>query len=57
MFNYMRLSLARKRRWLTGKGLAEAAEVAPLTISRLEKGENQPDDTTVQRLAEMLHIR
>lgn len=54
MFNYKRLSLARKRRRLTGKGLAELAGVSPITISRLENGENDPDDDTVARLARAL---
>lgn len=54
MFNQKRLSLARKRRRLTAKGLAEAAKVTPLTITRLEKGENQPDDSTIQRIAAAL---
>ncbi len=54
MFNQLRLSLARKRRRMTAKALAEAAGVAPLTITRLEKGENQPDEETVQALAKAL---
>jgi Zn-dependent peptidase ImmA (M78 family)/DNA-binding XRE family transcriptional regulator len=54
MFNKKRLSLARKRRRLTGKGLAETAAVSPITISRLENGENDPDDETVARLARAL---
>lgn len=54
MFNRKRLSLARKRRRLTGKGLAELAGLSPVTISRLENGENDPDDETVVRLAHAL---
>ena len=53
MFNKKRLSLARKRRRLTGKGLAEIAGVSPITISRIENGEN-PDDETVAKLARSL---
>lgn len=51
MFNYKRLSLARKRRRLTGKKLAELASISAITISRLENGGNQPDDDTVAKLA------
>jgi Zn-dependent peptidase ImmA (M78 family)/DNA-binding XRE family transcriptional regulator len=54
MFNHKRLSLARKRRRLTGKGLAERAGLSAITISRLEKGDNQPDDSTITKLAEVL---
>ena len=54
MFNHNRLSLARKRRKLTRKGLAERAGISAITITRLEKGENQPDDSTVRRLADAL---
>lgn len=51
MFNNKRLSLARKRRRLTAKGLAEAAGVSQNTITRLERGDNQPDEETVTKLA------
>lgn len=54
MFNHSRLSLARMRRRLTSKGLAERAGVAALTITRLEKGENEPDEETVVKIAEAL---
>ena len=54
MFNCKRLSLARKRRRLTAKGLAEQAELSPLTITRLEKGENQPDQSTISRISSVL---
>lgn len=54
MFNGKRLSLARMRRRLTAKGLADCAGVAALTIARLEKGENQPDGETVAKLSEVL---
>ncbi len=53
MFNHKRLSLARKRRGLTGKGLAERAGLSPITVSRVENGEN-PEDDTVVRLAKAL---
>ena len=54
MFNPNRLSLARKRRRLTGKGLAELCGLTPVTISRLEKGLNEPEDGSLERLASAL---
>lgn len=55
MFNRRRLSLARKRRRLTGKSLAEAAGISAVTVSRVENGENLPDEETVTRLARALN--
>jgi len=55
VFNHKRLSLARKRRRLTGKVLAERTGLSPITISRLENNENEPDEETVIRLAEALN--
>jgi Zn-dependent peptidase ImmA (M78 family)/transcriptional regulator with XRE-family HTH domain len=54
MFNPKRLSLARKRRRLTAKALAESAAVSADTITRLEKGLNKPDDFTVSKIARAL---
>lgn len=54
MFNTKRLSLAKMRRRLTGKGLAELAGVSAITVSRLENGENQPDQDTVEKLSRAL---
>lgn len=51
MFNNKRLSLARLRRRQTAKGLAEEAGISALTITRLEKGENQPDEETLSKIA------
>lgn len=53
MFNHKRLSLAKKRRGLNGKGLAERSGLSVVTISRMENGEN-PDVETVARLASCL---
>ena len=53
-FNHKRLNLAGKRRRLTAKAVAINTGLSPLTISRLEKGENQPDDATVDKLAKAL---
>lgn len=54
IFNPKRLILARQRRRLTGKGLAEACGLTAITISRLENGENQPDETSVSKIASAL---
>src|SRR5260221_8514863 len=54
MFNRKRLGLARMRRRLTGKGLAELAGLSAITISRLENGDNEPDDATVRKIAHAL---
>ncbi len=54
MFNHKRLGVARKRRRLTAKRLAECAGVSPVTITRLENGYNEPDEATVARIAEVL---
>jgi len=54
VFNGKRLGLARKRRRLTGKGLAELAQISAITVSRLENGENQPDEETIVKLAHAL---
>ncbi len=56
MFNPRRLSLARKRRQLTAKALAEKAGVAVDTISRLENGSNPPDEATVAKLVRALNF-
>ncbi|MCE8021085.1 ImmA/IrrE family metallo-endopeptidase [Halomonas sp. MCCC 1A11036] len=55
MFNHSRLILARKRRRLSAKALAEMAGTTAVTITRIEKAYNQPDDSTVERLAETLN--
>lgn len=54
MFNPRRLSLARMRRRLTAKALAEKTDLAADTISRLENGLNVPDDATVEKLSRAL---
>ncbi|MEP2890445.1 helix-turn-helix domain-containing protein [Tateyamaria sp.] len=54
MFSSKRLSLARKRRRLTAKGLAEGAGVSPVTITRLENGQNEAEPATVEKLADVL---
>lgn len=51
MFNAERLALARMRRRMTGRSLAATAGITADTLSRLEKGHRQPDDTTVEKLS------
>lgn len=53
-FNSQLLALARKRRKLTARALAEKVGVSPVTITRLEKGENEPENSTVQAIAKAL---
>lgn len=54
MFNGKRLSLARKRQRLTAKELAEKTGKSPVTITRLETGQNQADSDTLSKLADAL---
>jgi len=54
MFTPSRLILARKRRRLTSKGLAELVGVSPVTISRIEKNKNPPDDGTLEAISKAL---
>lgn len=55
MFNPKRLELARKRRKLTGKMLAELVNISEVTISRLTSGESaNPTDETISKIAEVL---
>ena len=55
MFNPGRLSIARKRRQLTKKALAEKAGISQLTLTRIETGQTQePEDDTVAALARVL---
>lgn len=51
MFNPQRLALARKRRKHTKKSLATAIGISPLTLTRLESGENQPEEDTVRKIS------
>ncbi|MEZ2293913.1 helix-turn-helix domain-containing protein [Variovorax sp. RCC_210] len=55
MFNSGRLSIARQRRQLTKKGLAELAGITPLTLTRLEGGATvDPERGTLEALARAL---
>ncbi|SOB94568.1 helix-turn-helix domain-containing protein [Thalassospira xiamenensis] len=53
-FNNKRLILARNRRGMTAKALAEETGLAANTISRLENGLNDPDTDTIKKLATAL---
>lgn len=53
-FNHNRLALARRRRQLTLRRLAELAGLTPETLTRLEKGERIPEETSIDKLAEAL---
>ncbi len=54
MFNPTRLKLARKRQKLTSKKLADLANTTPVTLSRIEKGLNEPAPETVSALSAAL---
>ena len=54
MFNASRLCLARKRRRLTAKGFAELLGMSPVTVTRLEAGQNEPEPETVDAMARVL---
>lgn len=54
MFNHQRLVLARKRRKMTARALANAVGVSPITISRLENDANEPEPATLSALARAL---
>jgi len=53
MFCAERLKVARHRKKLTGKQLAEVAGVTDVTVSKIENG-HQPDDVTVDKLVKAL---
>lgn len=55
VFNASRLNLARKRRQLTKKSLAEAAGISNVTLTRIDTGVTQaPEEETVLALAKAL---
>ena len=53
MFNPDRLKMARHRRKLSGKALAELARLTPVTISKVENG-HAPEETTLNAIASAL---
>jgi Zn-dependent peptidase ImmA (M78 family)/DNA-binding XRE family transcriptional regulator len=54
MFNPSRLTLARKRRRLTGEGLAKLIGVTPVSMSRFEQGINGPAPETLDAIVRVL---
>lgn len=54
IFNSQRLRLARSRRKMTSQALAASAGISPVTLSRLENKNNQPESETVESLAKAL---
>lgn len=54
-FNSKRLELARKRRQLSGKVLAEIVGVSEVTISRLGSSLNEPTPQTISKIANALN--
>jgi Zn-dependent peptidase ImmA (M78 family)/DNA-binding XRE family transcriptional regulator len=54
MFTPSRLTVARERRRLSKKALAESVEVSPHTILRYEAGEIEPTEEVVSRLSQVL---
>lgn len=55
MFNPARLSVARKRRQMTKKLLAEKANISQLTLTRIENGDTlEPEEETISSLAKAL---
>jgi Zn-dependent peptidase ImmA (M78 family) len=56
MFNVGRLELARKRRRCTAKSLAELADVAPVTLSRIVNRQQIADEATVDKLIRALNF-
>lgn len=54
MFNAQKLILARRRRKMSAKALAESAGLSAVHLSRLENGKSEPDPATVAALAGVL---
>ena len=56
MVTYTRISLARRRRAMSKKGLADCVGVTPNTILRYEAGEIEPSDENVEKIATCLRF-
>lgn len=56
VFNAARFSLARKRRGLRKRELAEKVGVSERSITAYEKGEHHPESATLLRIAEALNF-
>lgn len=51
-----RLRKVRKKRGITITQLAKILNVAPITISRWERNQRQPDIETLQKLSEIFNV-
>lgn len=56
MFNPTRFALARKRRGMKKKELANLIGVSERSVSAYEKGDQEPEIDTLNRIAEALHF-
>lgn len=56
MVTYLRLSIARRRRAMSKKGLADAIGVKPITILRYEAGEMKPSSENLEKIAHCLQF-
>ncbi|KWH09742.1 XRE family transcriptional regulator [Burkholderia territorii] len=54
MFNPKRFSLARRRRGLTKREVAERIDVSERSVSAYERGDQEPEPSNVQRIAAAL---
>lgn len=54
MFKPGRLALARMRRRLSSRILAEQAGISPVTLSRIENGRQEPDEDTISKVIRIL---
>ena len=55
-FNPTRLDLARRRRGMTKKQLAEQLEVSTRMLNQYERGDSAPSDATMKKLAAVLRF-
>ncbi|MEQ8357663.1 MAG: ImmA/IrrE family metallo-endopeptidase [Kiloniellaceae bacterium] len=56
MFNPGRFTIARERRAMSKKGVAESIGVRPIAIHRYEIGEHVPSDENLQKLSAVLNF-
>jgi Zn-dependent peptidase ImmA (M78 family)/transcriptional regulator with XRE-family HTH domain len=56
MFNPRRFSLARRRRGMTKREIAESIGVSERSVSAYEKGDQEPEPSTVQRMTKALNF-
>lgn len=56
MFNPLRLTLARKRRGMKKRELAEKIGLTEKSVSNYEAGSQEPESTTLSKLSEALRF-